>query len=139
MASLHLVALLKSRNSLVMSTGQISGQQQQILDTTAVNHPPEVVPEALTGQIKSIDELYRSIQREIQIYKAEHEAIRADLSRLIQSNRVEVTLGDLLTGSEGDGEVGEEGGGKDQEYYKRISNEVINNLRNQLEIVWEVK
>ncbi|XP_039452452.1 girdin-like [Culex pipiens pallens] len=125
-----------------MSTGQLSGH----VSTAAVNPPPEVEPQhqqalASGGPVRSIDELYRSIQQEIQFYKREHEAIRADLSQLIQSNRVECTLGELLAGRDGDGEGVEddEGGGKDQEYFKRISNEVINSLRNQLEIVWEEK
>lgn len=121
-----------------MSTGQLSGH----VSTAAVNPPPELEPQhqQAGGPVRSIDELYRSIQQEIQFYKREHEAIRADLSQLIHSNRVECTLGELLAGRDGDGEGVEddEGGGKDQEYFKRISNEVINNLRNQLEIVWEV-
>lgn len=85
--------------------------------------------------IRSIDDLYRSIQREIQWYKKEHEEIRADLKRLVQNNQG--VVGDVL-GVTGVEENGNESG-VDSEQYKRISNEVIGNLKNQLEIVWEVR
>ena len=79
----------------------------------------------------SIDELYRSIKQEIQCYRKEHDSIRADLSRLIQSNQA---FGD----ASGDGTGGNGDGGLDPENYNRISNEVITNLKNQLEIVTDV-
>ncbi|XP_062541499.1 trichohyalin-like [Armigeres subalbatus] len=84
-----------------------------------------------TDPISSIDELYRSIQREIQCYRREHNTIRADLRRLIQNNQA-------FDGSD------EESGAKcgahfDPEQYSRISNEVIANLKNQLEITLQEK
>ncbi|XP_021693675.1 trichohyalin [Aedes aegypti] len=84
-----------------------------------------------SNPITSIDELYRSIQREIQSYREEHNSIRADLRRLIQSNQAFGGAG---------AEVVDNGCvGFDPENYNRISNEVIGNLKNQLEIVSEEK
>ncbi|XP_055616021.1 girdin-like [Toxorhynchites rutilus septentrionalis] len=91
-----------------------------------------IEPPVNADPTKSIDDLYRSILQEIQCYKKEHEAIRADLKLLIQSNRVGCTLGDLLP-EDGEGE------NLDREHFKQLSNEVIKNLKNQLEIVWEEK
>nr|XP_019554086.2 trichohyalin [Aedes albopictus] len=85
-----------------------------------------------SNPISSIDELYRSIQHEIQCYRKEHDSIRADLSRLIQSNQA-------FGGASGDGTGGNGDGGFDPENYNRISNEVITNLKNQLEIVTDEK
>ncbi|XP_055548104.1 protein Hook homolog 2-like [Wyeomyia smithii] len=82
--------------------------------------------------IRTIDDLYLSIQQEIQFYKQEHETIRADLKKLLQRE-----LGNNIVTETTKSK--EDGRPNSQKQFKHLSNEVINNLKNQLDIVWEEK
>ncbi|XP_058811382.1 putative leucine-rich repeat-containing protein DDB_G0290503 [Topomyia yanbarensis] len=117
-----------------MSSNQIHGNQPQLNNRERLTYPVLAEPDP----IRTIDDLYRSIQQEIQYYKQEHETIKADLKRLLQSNQIGCSLGNLLPGIDGENN-NEESGQFDQEQFKRVSNEVINNLKNQLDLVWQEK
>ncbi|XP_058464515.1 calcium-binding and coiled-coil domain-containing protein 1-like [Malaya genurostris] len=117
-----------------MSSNSNDENQPRLNGRERVTHPAPAEPDP----IRTIDDLYRSIQQEIQFYKQEHETIKADLKRLLQSDQIACSLSNLLPGLDGENDS-DEIGRHDQEQFKRVSNEVINNLKNQLDIVWQEK
>ncbi|XP_053698528.1 myosin-13-like [Sabethes cyaneus] len=93
-------------------------------------------PQPFQSPTKTIDDLYRSIQQEIRFYKQEHETIRGDLKQLLQRKVVGSFVNETCDGPENADNAREH---RDQEQFKQLSNEVINNLKNQLDIVWQEK
>ncbi|XP_055587281.1 myosin heavy chain, clone 203-like [Uranotaenia lowii] len=78
---------------------------------------------------RTIHDLYQEIQREIRGYRRE---LRADLERLVKCAQ----SGPVF---EGDQEHAPGGEIADGQRFQHLSNEVIGNLRNQLDIVWQEK